>query len=77
MTWHGETIVNVTAHGRAATGPVYERPVAVPAGQEALAGDDPLALPRPATAEELREPSCSCSAAPNLADKAWVTTQYD
>ena len=37
----------------------------------------PTALPRPATGEELRATLLRLVASPNLADKSWVTDQYD
>src|SRR4029077_13067094 len=45
MTWHGETVVDIPP-GSAADGPVYQRPFARPVAQDALAADDPAALPR-------------------------------
>ena len=53
MTWHGETVVDIPP-GSAADGPVYHRPSARPAAQDALAADDPAALPRPADGAGLR-----------------------
>ncbi|MFY9927310.1 MAG: AIR synthase-related protein, partial [Streptosporangiaceae bacterium] len=44
MTWHGETVLDIPPSS-AADGPVYQRPLARPAGQQALAADDPAALP--------------------------------
>jgi phosphoribosylformylglycinamidine synthase len=76
MTWHGETVVDLPPR-TAADGPVYDRTIAVPAGQEVLAGDDPLALRRPATADELRADLIKVFGAPEQADPAWVTSQYD
>ena len=76
MTWHGETVVDVPPR-TAADGPVYERPVARPAGQDALGADDPLKLPRPSTGAELRAQLLAVLGAPEQADPSWVTSQYD
>ena len=77
VEWHGETIVDVPPRTVAHEGPVYERPYARPAWQDALQADAPSALPRPAAAEELRATLLLMVAAPNLASKSWVTDQYD
>ena len=58
-------------------GPVYERPFARPAWQDALQAAGPDALPRPATGDELRATLLQMVASPNLASKSWVTDQYD
>ncbi len=77
--WHGELIVSVPPRTVAHEGPVYERPFTRPADQDALVADAPTAvrLPRPVTGEELRETLLRMVASPNLADKGWVTAQYD
>ncbi len=76
MTWHGETVVDIPP-GSAADGPVYRRPLARPAAQDALAADDPAALPRPADGAGLRADLLALIGSPGLADKSWVTDQYD
>jgi phosphoribosylformylglycinamidine synthase II len=76
MTWHGETVVDIPPR-TAADGPVYERTVAVPAGQEVLRRDDPLALRRPSSGGELRADLLTVLGAPEQADPSWVTSQYD
>ena len=76
MTWHGETVVDIPP-ASAADGPVYERPLARPASQDALAADDPAALPRPADGAGLRADLLALLGSPGLADKSWVTDQYD
>jgi phosphoribosylformylglycinamidine (FGAM) synthase-like enzyme len=53
MTWHGETVVDIPP-ASAADGPVYHRPLAQPASQDALAAGDPAALPAWRTAQGLR-----------------------
>jgi phosphoribosylformylglycinamidine synthase subunit PurL len=77
LTWHGELVVDIAPETAADQGPVYDRPAARPAGQDALAADDPGALPRPRTGEELRAALLALLASPSLADKTWVTQQYD
>ena len=77
MTWRGEQVVDIPPETAADQGPVYDRPIARPAGQDALPADDPAALPRPARAEELRAALLSLLGSPSLADKTWVTQQYD
>lgn len=75
--WHGEQIVDVPPRTVAHEGPVYERPYARPAWQDALQADDANKLPRPQTAKELREQVLTVVAHPNQASKAWITDQYD
>jgi phosphoribosylformylglycinamidine synthase len=58
-------------------GPVYNRPYARPAWQDALQADAPDALARPTTAAGIRETVLRMVASPNLAAKTWVTQQYD
>jgi len=75
-TWHGETVVDIPP-ASAADGPVYERPLARPASKDALAADDWAALPRPADGAGLRADLLALLGSPGLADKSWVTDQYD
>ena len=77
MTWRGEQVVDIPPASAADEGPVYQRPIQRPAGQDALQADDPAALPRPAGGPELRGTLLSLLASPGLADKSWVTEQYD
>ena len=76
MTWHGEPVVDIPP-ASAADGPVYTRPAMRPAAQDALAADDPAALPRPADGAGLRADLLALLSSPGLADKSWVTDQYD
>jgi phosphoribosylformylglycinamidine synthase subunit PurL len=76
MTWHGETVVDIPP-GSAADGPVYHRPAVRPAAQDTLAADDPFALARPADGLALRADLLALIGSPGLADKSWVTDQYD
>jgi len=77
IEWHGEVIVDVPPRTVAHDGPVYERPYARPAWQDALQADDPGLLARPVTAAELRDTVLTLVGSPNLASKTWVTQQYD
>jgi phosphoribosylformylglycinamidine synthase subunit PurL len=79
IDWHGERIVDVPPRTVAHDGPVYERPLARPVGQDALLADvpDQRRLPRPTTGEQLRDAVLDLVGSPNLASKAWVTDQYD
>jgi phosphoribosylformylglycinamidine synthase II len=80
---HGVRIVDVDPKTVAHEGPVYNRPYARPAWQDALnadtiSGPDALThLARPATPKELRATVLRLLGSPNLASKAWVTDQYD
>jgi phosphoribosylformylglycinamidine synthase II len=76
MTWRGETVVDIPP-GSAADGPVYHRPLARPAAQDELVADDPLLLPRPSDGPGLRADLLALIGSPGLADKSWVTDQYD
>ncbi len=79
IDWHGERIVDVPPRTVAHEGPVYERPLARPADQDARQADEPTAerCHRPSTPDELRETVLTMAASPNLASKCWVTDQYD
>jgi phosphoribosylformylglycinamidine synthase len=77
MTWHGETVVDIPPGTAADEGPVYQRPLARPSWQDKLAADDPGALDRPADGDGLRAALLSLLGSPGLADKTWVTEQYD
>ena len=77
ITWHGETVVDVPPRTVAHEGPVYERPIARPADQDALVAADPSSLARPTAGDELRAEILRMAASPNLASRRWVTEQYD
>ncbi len=76
MTWRGDVVVQIPPR-TAADGPVYQRPLARPAGLDALRADGPESLARPADGSGLRETLLRLLASPGLADKRWVTQQYD
>ncbi|MEJ5866914.1 phosphoribosylformylglycinamidine synthase subunit PurL [Pseudokineococcus sp. 5B2Z-1] len=77
VTWHGEVVVDVPPRTVAHDGPVYERPYARPSWQDALQADSAAALARPTSGEDLRATLLRLVGSPNLADKGWVTDQYD
>jgi phosphoribosylformylglycinamidine synthase len=79
VDWHGEQIVDVPPRSVAHDGPVYDRPFARPVWLDARQSDTPTAerLARPTTASEIRDTLLRMVAAPNLAAKTWVTSQYD
>jgi len=76
ITWNGELIVDVPPRTVAHDGPVYNRPLAQPAYIDAVTKET-ISVPIPATADEIRETVLKLAATPNLADKSWVTDQYD
>ena len=79
--YRGELIVDVPPRSVAHDGPVYHRPIERPAYLDALQADSPAALPRPASGPahgaELAAILRTLVASPDLADKSWVTNQYD
>ena len=77
MRWHGKTIVDVPPRTLAHDGPVYERPIRRPYDQDALNGEHGNGLPRPKDGDHLRATALKLIGSPNLADKSWVTDQYD
>jgi phosphoribosylformylglycinamidine synthase subunit PurL len=76
MTWRGGTVVQIPPR-TAADGPVYQRPLARPDNLDALRADGPESLGRPADGPGLRETLLKLLGSPGLADKRWVTQQYD
>jgi phosphoribosylformylglycinamidine synthase subunit PurL len=76
MTWRGGTVVSL-APQTAADGPVYRRPLARPADLDALQASSAQALPRPSGGQALRDTLLALLGSPGLADKSWVTQQYD
>ena len=77
IDWHGETVVDVPPRSVAHDGPTYERPYARPDWQDALQADTAEQLARPTTGEALRDQLVAVVSLPNMADKSWVTDQYD
>ncbi|HEY5457186.1 MAG TPA: phosphoribosylformylglycinamidine synthase subunit PurL [Acidothermaceae bacterium] len=75
--WRDELVVSVPPRTVAHEGPVYDRPLSRPADLDELRADDPVLLPRPHSGAELLSTLLTLVASPNLADKSWVTNQYD
>ena len=76
ITWNGELIVDVPPRTVAHDGPVYQRPLAQPAYIDAVA-KEVIKVPIPSTPDEIKATVLKLAATPNLADKSWVTNQYD
>ena len=76
ITFNGELIVDVPPRTVAHDGPVYNRPLAKPAYID-QAAQQMINPPLPISASEIRETILTIAATPNLADKSWVTDQYD
>ena len=76
ITWHGQTIVDVPPRTVAHEGPVYNRPFSKPDYIDRLNAEK-LSLPMPKTAAEVRSAVLELMASPNMADKSWITSQYD
>jgi phosphoribosylformylglycinamidine synthase len=76
ITWNGELIVDVPPRTVAHDGPVYNRPLAKPAYID-QAAKEVINLPIPSNADEIKSTILKLAATPNLADKSWVTDQYD
>ena len=76
ITWHGELIVDVPPRTVAHEGPVYHRPFAQPLYIDEV-NSQKVNVPIPKTSAEIKAAVLKLAAAPNLADKSWVTSQYD
>jgi phosphoribosylformylglycinamidine synthase len=76
ITWHGELIVDVPPRTVAHEGPVYNRPLAKPEYVDRV-NAEVIDVALPSTAEEIKAAVLKLAGAPNLADKSWVTAQYD
>jgi phosphoribosylformylglycinamidine synthase len=76
ITWHGELIVDVPPRTVAHEGPVYERPFAEPAYIKQVNAEK-VNVPMPTTDVEIKAAVLKLAGTPNLADKSWVTAQYD
>src|SRR5215813_13078893 len=77
MTWRGDVVVNIPP-ASAAEGPLYERPVQRPPGQDRLRADEVTRSTRgDAEAGRLREDLLALLGSAAGADKTWVTEQYD
>jgi phosphoribosylformylglycinamidine synthase len=76
ITFNGELIVDVPPRTVAHDGPVYNRPLAKPAYIDEAA-QHVVNPPVPVSAADIRETILTIASTPNLADKSWVTDQYD
>ncbi|MSX52711.1 MAG: phosphoribosylformylglycinamidine synthase II, partial [Actinobacteria bacterium] len=76
ITWNDEVIVNVPPRTVAHEGPVYNRPMAQPSYINEV-NSQKVNVPIPTTSSEIKAAVLKLAAAPNLADKSWVTSQYD
>ena len=74
ITFNGELIVDVPPRTVAHDGPVYNRPIARPAYLDSLI---PTALPSVDSAADIKRELLTLISSPNIADKSWVTDQYD
>jgi len=74
ITHNGHVIVDVPPRTVAHDGPVYQRPIAEP---DYLATLSAAVVPQVESAEEIAAAILTLVAAPNIADKSWVTDQYD
>jgi len=76
ITWHGDLIVDVPPRTVAHEGPVYNRPLAKPDYIDRVNAEN-IDVKRPESAAEIKAAVLKLAGAPNLADKSWVTDQYD
>ena len=76
ITWNGELIVDVPPRTVAHEGPVYNRPLAQPAYINEV-NSQKVNVPIPSNAAQIKAAVLKLAATPNLADKSWVTSQYD
>jgi phosphoribosylformylglycinamidine synthase subunit PurL len=74
VRFHGAVVAEVPVRALADEAPVYEKPTARPAWQDALAAFDPLTLPAPPDAAETL---LALLGSPGIASKEWVYRQYD
>ena len=74
ITFNGELIVDVPPRTVAHDGPVYNRPMARPAYLDTL---KPTTLPEVDDAAAIKSELLALISSPNIADKSWVTDQYD
>ena len=77
IQWHGETIVDVDPKTVAHEGPVYHRPYHRPEWLDGVNADRAEDLPRDNSPEALKATLIAVLGHGNIADKTWVTEQYD
>ena len=76
ITWNGELIVDVPPRTVAHDGPVYNRPLAQPEYIDRVNAEK-ISVPMPQSSAEIKAALLKLVSAPNMADKSWVTAQYD
>ena len=76
ITFNGELIVDVPPRTVAHDGPVYNRPIKKPDYVDKLAKST-FTVPLPTVPDEVKAAILKLIASPNIADKSWVTSQYD
>ncbi len=76
ITFNGELIVDVPPRTVAHDGPVYNRPIKKPDYVDQLAKSK-FEVPLPTAPDEVKAAILKLIASPNIADKSWVTSQYD
>ena len=74
ITWNNELVVEVPPRTVAHEGPVYNRPITKP---HYLSNLKPVTSKLPQSNEEIKSDFLALIASPNIADKSWVTSQYD
>ncbi|MDN6358966.1 phosphoribosylformylglycinamidine synthase subunit PurL [Yaniella sp.] len=81
IDWNGERIVDVDPVTVADDSPVYERPYARPASQDALQADtfraSAAAANLPSIGDELKAAVVELMGSANMADRSWITAQTD
>ncbi|MCC2592094.1 phosphoribosylformylglycinamidine synthase subunit PurL [Tessaracoccus sp. OS52] len=77
ITWRGEVIVDVDPKTVAHEGPVYNRPYHRPEWLDGVNANRAEDLPRDNSVDGLRAAVLEVASHPNIADKSWVTDQYD
>jgi len=73
---HGVRIVDVDPRTVAHEGPTYDRPYARPAWMDGLQADA-YSAELPGDGAALRADVLALMSSPNLADRSWITSQYD
>lgn len=76
ITWEDEVIVDVPPRTVAHDGPVYERPIAKPDYLD-CANAEKIEFPALTNDDEIKAAVLKLMSSPNMADKSWVTSQYD
>lgn len=77
IDWRGETIVDVDPRTVAHEGPVYDRPYHRPGWLDEVNANRAEDLHRDNSADGLRSVLLRVMSHPDIADKSWVTDQYD